>query len=158
MLKSTDFDMPYNLNGLETQNNSFDDFCVHVMKLWISKTFGYPFFKALYAEIQKGEEIGEPWKELRDGGDYGDKEWAGLKALLIPIVYFEWQRETIAKNTSNGRVSTKNENSELADQSIYLSRAFNDFSDRCLSMKDYMTEKGFDFTFTYPGRTNIFNL
>jgi hypothetical protein len=165
MLKITDFDdMPYNLDGLDTVKNSFEDFCTHIMKLWISKTFGYLFFKTMDTELAKSEEeIGEQWKNLRDGAEYDEskKEWAGLKSLLIPIVYYEWVRETIARISPNGRIVTRNENSELADQSIYLSRAYNEFSDHCSSMYAYITENEDDFpeiTFTDPGRTNIFNL
>lgn len=169
---------PYNIPGLD-RNNSFLTFVgdeeAKVLKLILGLRLYNEFIAGLEEDYPE-----DKWLNLRDGAEYeiGDDlyEWKGLttrNGAIVPYIFSQWLRAGYDSYTENGVVIASNENSEVIDPSLRVSRAYNSFADmighKKLLCKEKNTLYGFltceanvadyeSLKFGDVGTVNIFDL
>lgn len=136
-------DKPYDIANLDEHEEDFLAFAGKCEREILSNILGPLLFSNLEAGI-----VGAPntwlteWSSLVNGGNFiADGvvfKFPGLRAMLIPYIWFMWQRENHELVTENGAVQLAQENAVRISIKRKMVRAWNEFVDKC----GYMWESG----------------
>lgn len=112
---------------------------VYGNKIWKALTMTTGVFPVAGADWELVEI--NKWLELKNGAeyDYGSKTWMweGMVKLFTPYVYKCYLRDNIERFTGSAVVVPSNENSQIVSPARLISRAHNDYAERCGLLRGY---------------------
>lgn len=126
---------PYQIPNLSDVSATFDAYIAEQEEDVLRSIMGNLFYEAFVAGLATDPDpIPERWLKLRDGDSFNAVDglkykWVGMKKMLTPYIYSQWLRDNYDTLTSTGVVVSKNENSDVINPSLRITRAFNKFSD-----------------------------
>jgi hypothetical protein len=124
---------PYQIPNLSDVSATFDAYITQEEEEVLRAVLGNLFYDAFVVGLAT-DPVPDRWQKLKDGDSFTALDgltyrWVGMTKMLTPYIYSQWVRDNYDTLTSTGVVISKNENSEVINPSLRISRAFNKFSD-----------------------------
>lgn len=121
--------LPYKLPAADTMRGGFDEYMTEMEEEILRKIMGHALYDRMIAEafyIPTTE-----WSGFVDGSSYvlsgKTYKWAGLRKLLIPVLYAYRTRDTYDNHTDTGVNEAKVENATPISPVQRITRAYSKF-------------------------------
>ena len=134
---------PYQIFNLSEYETVFGNMIEDVEKEVLCEVFGDYFYNAFMTGLA-ADPVDQRWTDLKDGVAYTTangyvRNWKGMKAVFIPMVYGRWLHDNYNDWTETGDSVQASENADLNTPANRIVRAINEASE-LIGVEDYWND------------------
>jgi len=112
-----------NIGGAPTATQEIDLFIEKYEKMLLVESLGIVQYNELISDV----ETSGKWFDLKNGKEYDDKIWVGLKSITIPFIFYHYLKNDKSIYSTTGIQRPDSENSTSVNPTLKLVESWNCF-------------------------------